>query len=211
MISQEIDYYEDMKYQDFLLSSRRKVICPPEKIMYYIEIKDAINVVDFGMGKGFFTHYLKKKMDKEAHLWGIDYQQEILDLVLKRKVEESIQNFTVVHIDKTEHPLLPNWIPLPDVIFTAMCLSTFPDPGFAMDGLIRSMKPEGRLFVIDWAKVEFPEGPAIKDKISFDKMKYLAEYHKLKVVNAFTVNEFVYGMEIIAGPDFKTQFYDYRE
>ena len=81
----------------------------------------------------------------------------------------------------------------------------------AMDGLIRSMKPEGRLFVIDWAKVEFPEGPAIKDKISFDKMKYLAEYHKLKIVNAFTVNEFVYGMEIVAGPEFKTQFYDYRE
>ena len=46
--------------------------------------------------------------------------------------------------------------------------------------------------MIDWAKVEFPEGPAIKDKISFDKMKYLAEYHKLKVVNAFTVNEFVW-------------------
>ena len=55
-------------------------------------------------------------MDKEAHLWGIDYQQEILDLVLRRKVEEDIQNFTAVHIDKTEHPLLPNWIPLPDVI-----------------------------------------------------------------------------------------------
>ena len=64
MISQEIDYYEDMKYQDFLLSSRRKIICPPEKIMYYIEIKDAMHVADFGMGKCFFVHHLKKKMNK---------------------------------------------------------------------------------------------------------------------------------------------------
>jgi hypothetical protein len=61
MISQEIDYYEDMKYQDFLLSSRRKIICPPEKIMYYIEIKDALNVADFGMGKGFFYSLLEEK------------------------------------------------------------------------------------------------------------------------------------------------------
>lgn len=211
MSSSEIDYYEDIKYQDFLLSSRRKVVTSPEKIMNQLQLSGAMNVVDFGIGKGFFIPYLQKKMNKHAHLWGVDYQEEILDYILKKKIDENLQNFTAVHIDKTDHPLLPNWIPVPEVIFASMCLSTFPDPGLAMDGLIRSMKEGGKLYVIDWAKVEFPEGPPIKDKISFDKMQYLADLYKLEVTNAFTVNEFVYGIEIQAGEDFKTQFYDYRE
>jgi ubiquinone/menaquinone biosynthesis C-methylase UbiE len=211
MINQEIDYYEDIKYQNFLLSSRRKIVTLPEKVMNQIQLSDATNVVDFGIGKGFFIPYLLKKMNKDAHLWGIDYQEEILDYVLKKRIDENILNFTALHMDKTDHPLLPNWIPLPEVIFTSMCLSTFSDPGLAMDGLIRSLKEGGRLYVIDWSKVEFAEGPAIKDKISIDKMKYLAELYKLEVTNTFTINEFSYGLEVIAGPEFKSQFYDYRE
>lgn len=211
MVGQEQDYYEDMKYQDFLLSSRRKFFCPPDKIMEQIDISDAMDVVDFGMGKGFFIPYLLSKMNPEATLWGIDYQQEILDLVLKRKVEENIKNFSVVHIEKSDHPLLPQWIPMPDVIFSSLCLSTFSDPGLAMDGLIRSMKPEGRLIIVDWAKVETKEGPEIRFKISYDKMKYLAELYNLEVTAIHNINEFIYCIEVKAGPEFVTQFYDYRE
>ena len=211
MFSQELDYYEDGKYQDFLMTSRRKALTPPEKMLMQVPLAEAMNVVDFGMGKGFFTTYLLKKMNKSAHLWGVEYQEELIDHVLKRKIDEKLDNFTALHIDKTDHPLIPNWIPVPDIIFSAFCLSTFPDPGLAMDGLIRSLKEGGKLYVFDWSKVEFSEGPAIKDKISVDKMKYLAELYKLEVTNTIPVNEFCYGLEIKAGADFKTQFYDYRE
>ncbi|MDX1957694.1 MAG: class I SAM-dependent methyltransferase [Leptospiraceae bacterium] len=207
----DMEYYEDLKFQEFLLSSRRKAICPPEKIMKEVNLKGCKNVVDFGMGLGFFIPYLKQKMDKDAWLWGVECQPEIIDLTLKRKIEMNLENFSTVYLDKTDHPLLPSWIPAPDVIFAALSLSTFPNPGLAMDGLIRSMKPNGKLYVIDWSKTEHPDGPAIKEKISLDKMKYLAELYNLEVANTFTVSEFFYGLEVIAGEDFNIVFYDYRE
>lgn len=207
----DIEYYEDIRYQEFLLSSRRKLVCPPEYIMSQIDLSHSNNLVDFGMGLGFFTNFLRKRMPIGSHLWGIDYQQEILDLVLKRKVMENIENFTPLHMEKSEHPLLPEWIPVPDTIFASMCLSTFPDPGLAMDGLVRSMKKGGKLIIIDWVKADYPETPPIKYKVSLDKMKYLAEYYKLKVTKTFRVTEFVYGMELQSTKDFVYGIYNFRD
>ena len=72
-----------------------------------------------------------------------------------------------------------------------------------MDGLIRSMKPEGRLIIVDWAKVETKEGPEIRFKISYDKMKYLAELYNLEVTAIHNINEFIYCIEVKAGPEFQ--------
>ncbi|MCB1176042.1 MAG: SAM-dependent methyltransferase, partial [Leptospiraceae bacterium] len=128
-----------------------------------------------------------------------------------KKVQLDIKNFSAVYLDKSEHPLLPQWIPVPDVIFASLSLSTFANPGLAMDGLIRSMKPGGQLIIFDWAKTEFVEGPPIREKVSFDKMKYLAELYNLQIVKSFVISEFFYGLIVTAGENFELQFYDHRE
>lgn len=207
----DMDYYEDFQYQEFLLSSRRRNLCNPEKVMQNISLKGARNVVDFGMGLGFFIPHLQQKMDKDAWLWGVECQADLIDLVLKKKVEQNIKNFSTVFLEKSDTPLLPQWIPIPDIIFASLSLSTFPNPGLAMDGLIRSMKEGGKLIILDWAKLEHSEGPAIKEKVSLDKMKYLAELYHLKITNQFILSEFVYGLEVKAGEQFVYQFYDHRE
>jgi len=207
----DIDYYEDMHYQEFLLSSRRKLICSPEKVMKEINLRGARNVVDFGMGLGFFIPYLQQKMDRESWLWGVECQQDLIDLVLKKKVDQGISNFSTVFLEKSDTPLLPQWIPFPEVIFACLSISTFANPGLAMDSLIRSMKPTGRLYVLDWAKTDYSEGPAIKEKVSLDKMKYLAELYSLNIVNQFSISEYIYGLEVKANDNFVFQFYDHRE
>lgn len=207
----DMEYYEDIRYQEFLLSSRRRAIFPVEKVLRELNLSGAENVVDFGMGLGFFIPHLQSKMHKDAWLWGIECQQDLIDLVLKKRVEMNIKNFSAVYLDKTEHPLLPQWIPIPDIVFASLSLSTFANPGLAMDGLIRSMKPEGQLIIIDWAKTEFSEGPAIRDKVSFDKMKYLAELYQLRIVHSFVISEFFYGLIVEAGDNFESAFYDHRE
>jgi hypothetical protein len=73
------------------------------------------------------------------------------------------------------------------------------------------MKPGGRLIVIDWAKIDYIEGPAIKEKVSLDKMKYLAELYNLTILNQFIISEVIYGLEVQANNQFVYQFYDHRE
>jgi ubiquinone/menaquinone biosynthesis C-methylase UbiE len=211
MYTPDMEYYEDIRYQEFLLTSRRKAIFPVDKLLREFDIKDAQNVVDFGMGLGFFVPFLQQKMNKEAWLWGVECQQDLIDLVLKKRVQNNIKNFSAVFLDRTEHPLLPQWIPMPDAVFASLSLSTFANPGLAMDGLVRSMKPGGKLIVVDWAKTEYAEGPPIREKVSFDKMKYLAELYNLNILHSFVISEFFYGLIVKAGENFERAFYDYRE
>ncbi len=208
----DLEYYESMKYQEFLLSSVRKEICQPNVIFENLKINKVENLVDFGVGLGFFIPYFFKYLPKESWVWTADYQQDLIDLLLQKKIKEEIDRFTPFYIDKSDHPILPDWVPTPDLIFSSMCLSTFADPGLAMDGLIRSMKQGGRLIVVDWVKVEYKHGgPLLKDKISLDKMKFLAEEYKLNIVKTLRVSEFVYAMELTAGSEFVYGIYEMRD
>ncbi len=207
----DIEYYYDPEYQNFLLSSRRRDLTPAEVVFKHFSLKDVQNIVDFGMGLGFWTESLLKSIHKEGWVWGAECNQDFLDEVLHWKNREDISRFTPFYMEKADRPLLPEWIPVPDVVFASLVLSTFADPGQAMDGLIRSMKKGGRLIVLDWVKNEYPIGPRINDKISLDKMKFLAELYKLEVVKTVRVSENVYGLEIQSGPEFEYGYYDLRE
>ncbi|EMJ61400.1 MULTISPECIES: hypothetical protein [Leptospira] len=207
----DLDYYENPEYQNFLISSKRRELTPPEVVFKHFSLKEVVNLVDFGMGLGYFTLELKKQLPKDAWIWGGECQQDLIDEVLHWKNRDEISNFTPFFIEKSDHPLLPEWIPTPDAVFASLVLSTFPDPGLAMDGLIRSIKRGGKLIVLDWVKNEYAIGPKINDKISLDKMKFLAELYHLDVVKNIRVSEYVYGLEVIAGKDFEYGFYDLRE
>ncbi|WCL48448.1 class I SAM-dependent methyltransferase [Leptospira sp. GIMC2001] len=207
----ELEYYENIEYQNFLLSSKRREICPPEAIFDNFKFNGVENLVDFGAGKGFFIPEFRKVLSKEAWIWAAECQQELLDHILKRKIEENIPNLTPFFIERSDHPLLPEWIPQPDLVFSSLCLSTFPNPGLAMDGLIRSMRPGGRLIILDWNKHEYDIGPRINDKISQDKMMFLAEDYKLKITKHMRIKEYFYILEVVAGANFEWGYYDLKE
>ena len=81
----DMEYYEDIAFQEFLLTSRRKQFCNPEKIMDAISLKNAKNIVDFGMGLGYFIPFLQQKMESEAWLWGVECQAELIDICIKNE------------------------------------------------------------------------------------------------------------------------------
>lgn len=206
----DIEYYRSQSYQDFLMSSLRRNLATPETILSFFSWKGAQNIVDFGCGLGYY--FLEfRKMVPNAWIWAGECQEELLDQVLRRKLLEGIENVTPFHLEKSDHPLLPEWIPVPDIIFASLSLSTFPNPGLAMDGLIRSMKRGGKLYIVDWAKSETEFGPSINEKISIDKMKFLAEEFRLKVGKSGRITENFYGLEVTAGTEFVYGYYDLKE
>lgn len=207
----EVEYYEREEYQNFLLSQKRRDIYPPEAIFDNFSFQTVENLVDFGCGRGFFLTEFPKVLPKNSWVWACDCQESVLDYVLKRKINENLTQLTPFYIEKSDHPLLPEWIPQPDLIFASLCLSTFPDPGLAMDGLIRSMRPGGRLIVVDWSKIEYEFGPKISEKVSLDKMLFLADQYKLKVLKHIKIKEYFYAMEVVASKDFVYGYYNLRE
>lgn len=60
----DLDYYENPEYQNFLISSRRRELTSPEVVFKHFNLKEVMNLVDFGMGLGYFTLELKNNFRK---------------------------------------------------------------------------------------------------------------------------------------------------
>ncbi len=194
-------YYEEPEYHKYLLSAARKEIFPPDALISQIKWSGVQEFLDFGMGNGYFIPAFYRHMDKEARIWGAECQEILIDAVLRMKAKESLQNLIPFHTERTEHPLLPDWIPEMDLIFCSCVLSTFADPSLALRGVSRAMKPNASIIVIDWERVDAPSGPETGQKVSQERMKFFMEDAGFKVARNLKTNKYLYAFELVRDPD----------
>jgi SAM-dependent methyltransferase len=191
------DYYEEEWFHDYLLSPLRREIFPPSLILDQISFEGVTNMLDFGMGNGFFVPHLLKRLPGNATLYGAECQELMIDMVLHQKVIDNYQNFIPFFQEKNEHPLLPDWLPDMELILCSCVLSVFANPSLALQGVGRNLARDGRIIVLDWDKVEAPSGPEITQKISLDRMKYFIEDAEFSITRTLKINRYFYGMEIV--------------
>ncbi|MBW7859227.1 MAG: methyltransferase domain-containing protein [Leptonema sp. (in: Bacteria)] len=191
-----LPYYEEPSYHKYLLSPERRDLFPVSSILDAINWKDVNNVLDFGMGNGFFLEPLLKRTAPHGHIWGAECQELLIDFILRFKVKNEIQRFTPFFVERTEHPLLPDWIPMMDLVFCSCVLSTFADPTLAIKSVGRAMKSSGQIVIIDWERRDAPSGPATVQKMSVDRMKYCIDEAGCKVTKEWKINQYLYGIII---------------
>jgi len=196
-----LPYYEEPNYHHYLLSPARKELFPVESILSAIPWQTSEQVMDFGIGNGYFLDGLLKCTAPNGHVWGAESQELLIDYLLRRKVTENIERFTPFYVERTEHPLLPDWIAMMDLIFCSIVLSTFADPTLPIKSIGRAMKPNGKIVIIDWERVDAPSGPPIVQKMSFDRMKYCIGEAGCRIIKEWKVNPYLYGFIIEKIPE----------
>ncbi len=189
-------YYEEPEYHEYLLSRERRELFPADRLLSQLQWADVENLLDFGMGNGYFLPAFYRFIGEECQIWGAEAQEELIDEVLRLKVREDFDRFIPFYIERTEHPLLPDWIAPMDLIFCSCVLSTFADPALAIRGIGRSLKNDGRLVILDWEKIEAPSGPELAQKISKDRMTFFIEDAGYRITNSLRTNRYIYGLEI---------------
>ncbi len=188
-----LPYYEDPEYHRFLLSPERRELFPTEKIFQQIDWRNKKTILDFGMGNGYFLPSFFEFGEKDVFVWGAECQEILIDYVLQRKVKEGFKNFIPFYVEKTEHPLLPEWIPEMDIIFCSCVLSTFANPTLGILGTGRILKEDGFFVIIDWERTETPFGPDLSQKVSSERMKFCIEEAGCMIVKTLNINPYVYG------------------
>ncbi|MCB1165986.1 MAG: methyltransferase domain-containing protein [Leptospiraceae bacterium] len=196
-----LPFYEDPKYHKYLLSQARRDLFPVSRILNQLPLHSAEDILDFGMGNGYFLDGFLSILPEESHVWGAECQELLIDFCLQRKVKEKIERFTPFYVERTEHPLLPDWIPPMDLIFCSCVMSTFADPTLALRGIGRVLKPDGPVVVIDWERREAPSGPELIQKVSRDRMEYFIDESGYSITQRLRINEFVYGLVLQKNPE----------
>jgi SAM-dependent methyltransferase len=133
-----------------------------------LEIRDGARLADIGAGTGYFTWRLARAAGPKGRVLAVDIQQAMLDLAAQAVQQHGLLNVDYV-LATPRDPKLPQGSL--DMVFIAYSYHEFADPETIMEAVRRSLKPGGRLVVVEYAKENNLAPAAPLHKMSFDELR----------------------------------------
>jgi putative heme-binding domain-containing protein len=127
----------------------------PDSLVNALEIPLGASVAEVGSGTGYFTWRLAEKVGPKGKVLAVDVQQTMLDLTAETVKKHQLANVEFV-LGKESDPRLP--AASLDVVLIANAYHEFSEPEAMVTAVNRSLKPNGRLVVIEFAEGH-PFGP----------------------------------------------------
>jgi ubiquinone/menaquinone biosynthesis C-methylase UbiE len=128
---------------------RRKMM-DPDVILPKIGLKPGMTFVDVGCGQGFFAIPAARIAGPEGRVYGIDIDEEALDLLGRRAVDAGL-NINILRGDAEKTIACDGSA---DIVFLGISLHDFKDPEKVLANAWRMLKPGGILADLDGKKVE---------------------------------------------------------
>jgi len=151
----------------------------PDQIMDAMGIADASVVADVGAGSGWFTIRLARRVGPRGLVYAQDVQPEMINAISRRVQREGITNVRPV-LGRGSDPRLPN---------TALDAVLIVDVYHEIDGrvtmlqnLARSLRPQGRIGVVDFRLDGTGPGPDADERVSPDQVAKDAERAGLRLI-----------------------------
>ena len=123
-----------------------------------LKLKATDAVADIGAGSGYFTMRISPLVP-EGVVYATDIQQEMLDIVEERALEEGALNVMPVLGEIDHCGLEANSV---DVVLFVDAYHEFSHPWEMMTSIVRALKPGGRVFLVEY-RLEDPTVP-IKER-----------------------------------------------
>jgi len=136
----------------------------PDKVIAALGLKPGMKVADIGAGTGYFSIRLAKSPAKPT-VFASDIEAGMLGHIAKRAQAEHLLNVKTVQAGEAS-PNLPE--PM-DLILIVNTIHHIPNRNAYFTKLASSLKPGGRLAVVDW-KPGAPSGPPEHFRFTVEKM-----------------------------------------
>ena len=135
----------------------------PQQILDALGVADASVVADVGAGSGWFTVRLARRVGPNGLVYAQDVQPEMLAAITRRVQREGLRNVRPV-LGRGSDPQLPAGAL--DGILLVGVVHEIDDRVELFANLARSLKPGGRLGVVDFRPGDSGPGPAAADRLS---------------------------------------------
>jgi cyclopropane fatty-acyl-phospholipid synthase-like methyltransferase len=127
----------------------------PSRVIESLALKPGMKVADIGAGTGYFSMRLAK-VPAGIAVFAVDVEPAMIDHLKKRAVTEKVTNVTTV-LAGAASPNLPELV---DVVLVVDTYHHLPNRPAYFRELRKSLKPGGRVAIIDFRK-DAPEGPPV--------------------------------------------------
>jgi len=136
----------------------------PEQVMDALGIADGASVADLGAGGGWFTVRLSRRVGPNGRVYAEDIQPQMIESIARRVTREGLTNVMTV-LGLSNDPRLPTGL---DAV---LIVSTYPemtDPVALMGNVAASLKPNGRVGIIDFRLEGGGPGPPPNERVEPD-------------------------------------------
>ena len=157
-----------------------------------LKIADGSIVAELGAGGGWFTIRLARRVQQNGHVYAEDIQAPMIAAIGRRVQRENLTNVTTVLGTPTD-PRLPSGIDAALIVDSYREMEISPsDPVTLLRNVARSLKPHGRIGIVDFTPGAGGPGPAADQRVNPEAVIAAAASAGLQLMSREAVEPFQY-------------------
>jgi len=160
----------------------------PDLIMDALNIADGSIVADLGAGGGWFTARLAQRVGPKGLVYAEDIQPQMIEAIKRRVQRENLVNVRTV-LGTTKDSGLPHGL---DAVVIVGAYHEMEDPVALLKDAAESLKPQGRIGVVEYAAGAGGPGPDPDQRVSPDTVIKGARAAHLQVISQDSIPPFMY-------------------
>jgi ubiquinone/menaquinone biosynthesis C-methylase UbiE len=152
----------------------------PDEIMDALGIAENSVVADLGAGGGWFTIRLARRVGPNGKVYAQDIQHEMLEAIRRRVEREGLSRIVERRLGTPTDPGLPA-----GALDAALIVDAYPEmaqPVALLKNLARSLKPNGRIGIVNFTKEGGGPGPPMEERVDPERVIRDAGAAGLRVV-----------------------------
>jgi ubiquinone/menaquinone biosynthesis C-methylase UbiE len=167
----------------------RELYQKPDQIMDALGIADGSIVAEVGAAGGWFTVRLARRVGPRGLVYAEDIQEPMIDSIERRMQREGLGNVRTV-LGKIDDTRLPD--DALDAVLIVEAYYEFEKPVELLRTVKDSLKPNGRLAIVDYRKDGVGPGPPMEDRVDESVVIAKAEAAGLRLVSRETFLPYQY-------------------
>jgi ubiquinone/menaquinone biosynthesis C-methylase UbiE len=129
-------------------------------------VGDGSVVADLGAGSGWFTIRLADRVGPNGRVYAEDIQPQMIDSIRRRVGKIGLKNVTTV-LGTPNDPMLPGPV---DAVLIVDAYYEIAQPVVLLRNVARSLKPSGRIGIVNFTKEGGGPGPRMEDRVDPERV-----------------------------------------
>jgi ubiquinone/menaquinone biosynthesis C-methylase UbiE len=162
----------------------------PDQVMDALHVADGTIVADLGAGGGWFTVRLARRVGPNGRVYAVDVQRLMVEAIQRRVQREGYTNVRTV-LGADDDPRLPGDART-DAVLIVDAFHEMQNPVLLLRNVMRTLKPQGRIGIIDYRPGEGGPGPGPAERVPRAVVAADAAAAGLKLVEEHTFLPYQY-------------------
>lgn len=139
----------------------------PDQVMDALRIADGSHVADLGAGSGWFTIRLARRVGPNGRVYAEDIQRQMIEAISRRITRENLTNVVKPVLGEPNDPRLPAPV---DAVLIVDAYHEMEQPVVLLRNLARSLKPGGRIGIVNFTKDGGGPGPEMENRVDPERV-----------------------------------------